>query len=175
MSQQWEFILMSLFWFFGDTLSSSEVIDTFSPGLGKGSLSRVSTGRKQQRHQQWHQGWASWFQPQPWTLEHINNSTWLGLLGFNASATARVISRRWNDDDEISFRVEETGVPGGNYRPTASNWWNFSHIRPLPSPGIELGPQRCEAKWAKAWCERRLSSPSYRGPHNSTREGESLC
>ena len=21
-----------------------------------------------------------------------------------------------------------------------------SHIRPLPSPGIELGPQRCEAK-----------------------------
>ena len=22
----------------------------------------------------------------------------------------------------------------------------FSHIRPLPSPGIELGPQRCEAK-----------------------------
>ena len=27
----------------------------------------------------------------------------LVLLGFNASATARVISRRWNDDDEISF------------------------------------------------------------------------
>ena len=26
----------------------------------------------------------------------------------------------------------------------------FSHIRPLPSPGIELGPQRCEAKGAKA-------------------------
>ena len=26
----------------------------------------------------------------------------------------------------------------------------FSHIRPLPSPGIELGPQRCEAKRAKA-------------------------
>ena len=63
-----------------------------------------------------------------------------GLLGFNASATARVLSRRWNDDDEISFLVEETEVPGGNHRPTASNWWNFSHIRPLPSPGIELGP-----------------------------------
>ena len=88
---------------------------------------------------------------------------WFGLLGFNASATARVISRRWNDD-EISFLVEETGVPGGNHRPTASNWWNFSHIGPLPSPGIELGPQRCEAKWAKARWERRLSSPSYRGP-----------
>ena len=80
---------------------------------------------------------------------------WFGSLGFNASATARVISRRWNDD-EISFLVEETGVPGGNHRPMASNWWNFSHIRPLPSPGIELGPQRCEAKWAKAWWERRL-------------------
>ena len=25
---------------------------------------------------------------------------WFGLLGFNASATARVISRRWNDDDD---------------------------------------------------------------------------
>ena len=62
------------------------------------------------------------------------------------------------------FQVEKTGVPGGNHRPTASNWWNFSHIRPLPSPGIELGPQRCEAKWAKAQWERRLSSPSYRGP-----------
>ena len=33
-----------------------------------------------------------------------------------------------------------------------------SHIRPLPSPGIELGPQRCEAKWAKARWERRPSS-----------------
>ena len=26
-----------------------------------------------------------------------------------------------DDDDEISFLVEETGVPGGNHRPTASN------------------------------------------------------
>ena len=43
------------------------------------------------------------------------------LLGFNASATARVISRRRNDDDEISFLVEETGVSGGNHRPAASN------------------------------------------------------
>ena len=39
----------------------------------------------------------------------------IGLLGFNASATARVISRRLNDD-EISFLVEETGAPGGNHR-----------------------------------------------------------
>ena len=45
------------------------------------------------------------------------NCIWFGLLGFNASATARVISRRWNDD-ENSFLVEETGVPGGNHRPT---------------------------------------------------------
>ena len=47
--------------------------------------------------------------------------TGVGVLGFNASATARVISRRWNDDDEISFLVEVTGVSGGNHRPTASN------------------------------------------------------
>ena len=87
----------------------------------------------------------------------------LGLLGINASATARVMSRLWNDD-EISFLVEETRVPGGNHRPTASNWRNFSHIQPLPSPGIEPGPPRCEAKWAKAWWARRLSSPSYHGP-----------
>ena len=60
---------------------------------------------------------------------------YFGLSGFNASATARVImlSRRWKDDDEISVMVDETGLPGGNHRPTASNWRNFSHIRPLPS------------------------------------------
>ena len=40
------------------------------------------------------------------------------LLGFNASATARVISRRRNNDDEISFLVEETGVPGGDFFPS---------------------------------------------------------
>ena len=77
---------------------------------------------------------------------------WFGLLGFNASATARVISRWWNDHDEISFLVEETGVPGGNHRPTASNWWKFSHIRSLPSPGIELGPQRCYVKQTMSAC-----------------------
>ena len=54
-------------------------------------------------------------------LRHNMNHRTLGLfgvLGFNASATARVISRRWNDDDEIGFLVEETGVPGGNHRTT---------------------------------------------------------
>ena len=56
-----------------------------------------------------------------------------------------------------SFLVEETGVPGGNHRPTESNWRNFSHIRPLPSPGI------CVVK-QKARRERRLSSLSYRDP-----------
>ena len=71
--------------------------------------------------------------------------------------------------------MEETGVPGGNHRPTASNWWNFSHIRPLPSPGIELGPQRCEAKWATARWERRLSSPSYRGPQDIWLPTAYLC
>ena len=54
-------------------------------------------------------------------LLRISHYGGFGLLGVNASATARVISRRCNDDDEISFLVEETGVPGGNHRPTASN------------------------------------------------------
>ena len=53
--------------------------------------------------------------------------SWFGLvlLGVNASATARVISRRWNDD-EISFLVEETGVPGGNHRPFVMEWLSWS-------------------------------------------------
>ena len=56
--------------------------------------------------------------------------SWFGLvlLGFNASATARVISRRWNDD-EISFLVEETGVPGGNHRPCVMEWLSWSDCR----------------------------------------------
>ena len=38
----------------------------------------------------------------------LHTQRWLGLLWFNASATARVISRRRNDDDDdISFLVEE--------------------------------------------------------------------
>ena len=105
-----------------------------------------------------------WYHSQPF-LKHIED-TFLLFIGVNASATTRVISRRWNDDDEISILVEEPGVPGGNHRPTASNQRNFSHM-PLPSPGIELEPQRCEAKWAKAWWERRLSSLSYTAPLRS--------
>ena len=31
---------------------------------------------------------------------------WFGLLGLNASATARVISRRWNDDEMLISLVE---------------------------------------------------------------------
>ena len=71
-------------------------------------------------------------------------------MGVNASATARGISRRRNDDDddgdddggdgddgddddEISFLVEETGVPGGNHRPTAPGvqWPNVKAYRPI--------------------------------------------
>ena len=47
------------------------------------------------------------------TVKHVDIlNHWVGLLllGFNASATARVRSRRRNDDDEISFLVEETGI-----------------------------------------------------------------
>ena len=36
-------------------------------------------------------------------IDQMKAVVWFGLLGFNASATARVISRRWNDDDEIIF------------------------------------------------------------------------
>ena len=66
----------------------------------------------------------------PWGETFWMHLIWFGLLGFNASATTRVISRRWNDD-EISFLVEETGVPGGNHRSTARNWWNLHLIRNL--------------------------------------------
>ena len=57
-------------------------------------------------------------------------------------AKARVISRRWNDDDESSFLVEETGVPGGNHRPTASNWWNRGHGVAPPPPSASTS-RRC--------------------------------
>ena len=61
--------------------------------------------------------------------------------------------RGGDDDDEMSVSlVGETGVPGGNHRPTANNI--LSHIRPVPSPRIELGPQRCEARGR---CEGLLS------------------
>ena len=59
--------------------------------------------------------------------------SWFGLMGVNASATARVISRRWNDD-EISFLVEETGVPGGNHRPT----WRAKFGEEGRSPGFSF-------------------------------------
>ena len=39
-----------------------------------------------------------------YTSDIMIGLVWFGLLGVNASATARVISRRWNDDDdEISY------------------------------------------------------------------------
>ena len=69
---------------------------------------------------EWRHGVTSWVTP----LQSLTPSlSWFGLvlLGVNASATARVISRRWNDD-EISFLVEETGVPGGNHRPCVMEW-----------------------------------------------------
>ena len=58
------------------------------------------------------------------------------LVGFNASATARVISRRWNDD-EISFLVEETGVPGGNHRQVTDETFHTYGLCPVR--GLTLG------------------------------------
>ena len=51
----------------------------------------------------------------------------VGSLPLTASATATVVSRRWNDDDEMSVAlVEEPGVPGGNHRPTATDYIEYS-------------------------------------------------
>ena len=94
---------------------------------------------------------------------------WFGLLGVNASATARVISRRWNDD-EISFLVEETGVPGGNHRPTASNWWNFSHVRPAFTNELSLNIMNIPVYFAK---ERLLLQ--FRLAVNTTRSVNKTC
>ena len=73
---------------------------------------------------EWRHGVTSWVTPWQSLTPSLS---WFGLvlLGFNASATARVISRRWNDD-EISFLVEETGVPGGNHRPCIMEWLSWS-------------------------------------------------
>ena len=72
-----------------------------------------------------------------------------------------------DDDDEMSVTSGRgTGVTGVNHRPsTASNWQTFTpHIRPVPSPRMELGPQRCEARWSKASWDQRPSSASYQCP-----------
>ena len=48
----------------------------------------------------------------------INCYLLLVRLGINASATAKIISRRRNIDHEMSVSlVQETGVSGGNYLP----------------------------------------------------------
>ena len=65
----------------------------------------------------------------------VNNG--LGLLGLNASATTRVILRRWNDDNKMSVSlVEETGVPRGKYRslfvPRGRMEWEYFMWRPPP-------------------------------------------
>ena len=45
----------------------------------------------------------------------------VGLLELNASTTARVISGGDDENQMSAPLVKETGVPGGNHRPTASN------------------------------------------------------
>ena len=87
-----------------------------------------------------------------WNYSHTNSNQmkiiwWFGLLGFNASATARVIATRWNDD-EISFLVEETGVPGGNHRPAASNWLLKDH---LTNCCVWLLDWDCCLVWCAGW------------------------
>ena len=97
------------------------------------------------------------------------------VLGFNASATARVISRRWNDEDEISFLVEETGVPGGNHRPTASNWWNFSHIDRFQSNNIYHKFQTYRGlNGIDRYCEQPAFSGRPRGVRGYPPQGFSL-
>ena len=44
-----------------------------------------------------------------------------------------------DDDDEMSVSlVEETGVPGGKYRSTASNWRDFHTHGPCSDPVPKL-------------------------------------
>ena len=58
-----------------------------------------------------------------------------GLLGLNASVTARSY-RGGDDEEEMSVSLaEETRAPGGNHRPTASNWQTFT--RPVPSHVVD--------------------------------------
>ena len=57
---------------------------------------------------------ASLSNSQGFIYKQFSSERWLGL---QASVTARVISRQWNDDDEMSVSlVEETGVSRGNER-----------------------------------------------------------
>ena len=57
----------------------------------------------------------------------VTTGEWYGLLRLKPSATARVISRWWNDDEMSVSLVEETGAPRGNHRPLASNWQTLTH------------------------------------------------
>ena len=72
--------------------------------------------------------------------------------GVNASGTARVISRHVSNMKSVFWwrKLEYPEETTDRQQVTDETF----HTRPLPSPGIELGPQRCEAKRAKAWWER---------------------
>ena len=59
-------------------------------------------------------------------FHHLNSLSLIqqipGLLGLNASATARIRSRLWSENNDMSnLLVEGTRVPGGKHR-TASRW-----------------------------------------------------
>ena len=74
---------------------------------------------------------------------------WFGLFSFLGALTPQQQpgSYRGGEEDEMSvLLVEETGVPGGNHWPAASNWQTFTHTASAQSQN------------------ERLSSLSYRGP-----------
>ena len=49
----------------------------------------------------------------------VDMQDWFGLVYWGLTPQQQPGS--YQGDDKISFLVEETGVPGGNHRPTASN------------------------------------------------------
>ena len=61
------------------------------------------------------------------------SGVWFGVLGFNASATARVISRRWNDDEISLFQ----SISGEIYMQS------FYHHRVINSVVVTMIVQNC--------------------------------
>ena len=51
-----------------------------------------------------------------------------------------------DDDDEISFLVEETGIPGGNYRPTAQEVEGYEKVGGYETGGVGRGGDRTKLK-----------------------------
>ena len=76
---------------------------------------------------------------------------WFGLLGFNASATARVISRQWNDDDDETTDLQQ--VTDESPLPHQGPFFLFSTYRKLRWDELS---KLFLLIWAHAHCEQCL-------------------